>query len=87
MTLENLPEDVKKIIGDKRVEDVAIDVLYKNWQGQVGNRKIIPLSTSYGKTEYHKSEQWLLRVWDVDKNDYRTYALRDIQKWNFPSKD
>jgi len=39
----------------------------------------------FGSTEYHKEEQWLLRAWDVDKQDYRTYALKDILEWiKFP---
>lgn len=81
MAEENLPQDVQEALAGRRLEDLAVSVTYKNWQGQVGERKIIPLSTSYGSTEYHKEPQWLLRVWDVDKRDYRVYAMRDIQKW------
>jgi hypothetical protein len=55
-----------------------IKVKYKNWKGEVGIRTIIPKLVYYGRTDYHPQNQWLLDVWDVDKNAPRTYALMDI---------
>jgi len=81
-----LPEDVQAKFKGKQPEDVMISVRYKNYRGETSERKIIPLEISLGKTEYHKETQWLLQVWDLDKEDYRTYALKDIEKWiEFPS--
>ena len=77
----DLPEEVRSVIGDRNIEDIAIKVVYKNWKGEVGLRTIIPLSIHHGKSDFHKDEQWLLKVWDIDKKDYRTYALRDILEW------
>ncbi len=37
-----------------------------------------------GYVEFHKVEQWLMKVWDLDKEDYRTYALRDVQEGHIP---
>lgn len=85
MNRDKLPEDVSSILGDKNIEDIAIKVIYKNYRGEVGLRRIIPLDIFYGSSEFHKEQQWLMKVWDVDKKDYRTYALRDIQEWKeFP---
>lgn len=85
MNKDKLPDDVISILGNKKIEDVAIKVVYKNWKEEVSLRTIIPLSIYFGNTEFHKDGQWLMKVWDVDKKDYRTYALRDIQEWKeFP---
>jgi len=58
--------------------EIPIKVKYKNWQGEVGIRTIIPAKVYYGNTDYHKENQWLLEVWDVEKDAPRTYAMMDI---------
>jgi len=58
--------------------EIPIKVKYKNWQGQIGIRTIIPLPVHYGHTDFHSHDQWLLDVWDVEKDAQRTYALMDI---------
>jgi hypothetical protein len=55
-----------------------IKVKYKNWKGEIKVRKIIPLFIHYGCTEYHIEDQWLMDVWDEDKDAPRTYAMMDI---------
>lgn len=72
---------VKLQLNGKSLEEIALKVQYKNWQGELGIRTIIPLDIFYGKTEYHPEEQWLLKVWDLEKENYRTYAVKDIQEW------
>jgi hypothetical protein len=55
-------------------------VRYKNWRGEVALRSIIPTGElRWGTTAFHPSEQWLLTVWDLERNDYREYALKDIE--------
>ena len=56
----------------------SIKVKYKNYQGITSIRTIIPQNIYYGSTDYHKEEQWLLDVWDIDKDAQRTYAMMDI---------
>ena len=51
---------------------------YTNWEGEIQLRKFVPLHLRWGKTEYHKEDQWLLEVYDVEKKALRTYALKDI---------
>lgn len=60
-----------------------ITVRYKNYRGEVAVRTIIPIEGSlfWGQTEYHPHDQWLLKVWDVEKNAERIYALCDIQEF------
>lgn len=43
-------------------------VVYKNWRGETAERTIKPIEIYWGSTEWHKQEQWLLKVWDIEKN-------------------
>jgi len=58
-----------------------IKVRYTNYRGEVAVRTIVPMEVFWGKNEYHTHEQWLLRVWDVEKGAERIYALKDINEW------
>ena len=78
-----LPKDVQDKLNNNKIEDITIEVLYKNWRGEIGVRKILPLDIYFGSTEFHKEQQWLMKVWDLDKEDYRTYALKNIQEWRY----
>lgn len=51
---------------------------YKNWQGEVAVRRIIPIEIWYGHTEFHSQEQWLLKAFDVEKKEERDFAINDI---------
>ncbi len=59
----------------------TIRVEYTNWRNETAVRTIVPISLRWGSTEWHTEEQWLLKVWDVERKDYREYALRDIKKF------
>ena len=65
------------------MEGHPIKVRYKNWKGETAVRTIVPREIFFGSSEWHKEPQWLLKVFDVEKNAERTYALRDIQEWIF----
>jgi len=56
----------------------SIKVKYKNYQGNISIRNIIPQNIYYSHTEFHPEDQWLLEVWDVEKDALRTYAMMDI---------
>ena len=59
----------------------AISVLYTNWRGETAERQIIPIKIYWGSTEWHPENQWLLKVWDLERKAYRSYALKDIKEW------
>jgi hypothetical protein len=66
---------------DNNSEEVTNNPLrfeYKNWKGEVSLRKAIPIEIWYGYTDYHTSEQWMMKAWDVDKQAKRDFAMRDI---------
>ncbi len=48
MDKKELPKEVQDALKGKKIEDIAIKVLYKNWKGEVAVRTILPLSLYYG---------------------------------------
>jgi hypothetical protein len=52
---------------------------YKNWKGEISDRKVLPITVWFGSTEYHKEPQLFLKAFDVDKQVERDFALKDIQ--------
>lgn len=51
---------------------------YKNWRGECGIRKVVPIRIFFGKNEFHNGkEQWFMEGWDVDKQAKRSFALND----------
>lgn len=58
-----------------------IKVRYKNYRGEVAVRLIVPIRYEYKATEYHPEEQWILVVWDVERDAVREYAASDIIQW------
>jgi predicted DNA-binding transcriptional regulator YafY len=53
---------------------------YKNWKCEISERTIDTHSINiyYGEVEWHKEEQWLMEAIDLDKKDFRTFAIQDI---------
>ncbi len=54
---------------------------YINWEGKRAVRTVMPIKIWYGKTQWHPKEQWLMRALDLDKNEKRDFALKDILKF------
>ena len=59
----------------------AIEILYTNYRGETGRRKIVPSSLRFGSTEFHPEPQWLLEAFDLEKQAARTFAMAAIQEW------
>lgn len=55
-----------------------VHILYTNWRGETAVRNIIPSRIWWGKTEWHPEEQWLITALDVDKNQTRDFAWKDM---------
>lgn len=56
-------------------------ICYTNWRNETSMRKILPSRIYYGEVSFHKGPQWLLEALDVDKNEPRTFATKDIHFW------
>lgn len=68
---------VKLGISRETHEKAIIKVTYTNYKGETGRRTITPLQLLYGTTQWHHVPQWLLEVYDHEKEAIRTYALDD----------
>lgn len=53
---------------------------YKNWKGEISERRIDAHSIKiyYGEVEWHQGEQWLMEAIDLKKEEFRTFAIKDI---------
>jgi hypothetical protein len=58
-----------------------VNILYRNWKGEVAWRRIIPLSISFESSQSHPIPQWIMRAFDRDKEAERSFAIADIQNW------
>jgi predicted DNA-binding transcriptional regulator YafY len=59
----------------------VVTIIYTNWKGVKAKRIIRPIKIWFGHTEYHPEEQWLLQALDVEKNEERHFAMKDIEAW------
>lgn len=51
---------------------------YVNWKGEKAHRRAIVKGFYYGNTEYHPEAQWLLEAYDLDKDEDRVFAMKDM---------
>lgn len=54
---------------------------YTNWKGERSNRTILPIRIYWGSNEWHQEEQWLLEAHDLEKQEPRNFAMKDIHSW------
>ena len=59
----------------------AVTIVYTNYKGVTGTRRIVPIEIIFGHNEWHTEDQWLMRALDLEKNAERTFALKDIKSW------
>lgn len=56
----------------------ALKFYYTNWKGNPGYRTVQDPKFWFGESLYHKGEQWFVKAFDVEKQDFRDFALKDI---------
>jgi hypothetical protein len=59
--------------------------VYTNWRGKTATRRVLPVSLRYGATEWHPEPQWLLLARDLDKDEDREFAVKDIHFSTLPA--
>ncbi len=59
----------------------TVTIVYTNYKGVTGTRRIVPIEILFGHNEWHTEDQWLMRALDIEKNAQRTFALKDIKSW------
>lgn len=61
----------------------AAKLLYVNYKEEPSYRYVMLYENGvrYGTNEWHKTPQYLLRVYDIEKNADREFAMKDIKEW------
>lgn len=59
-------------------EDNLIEFDYVNWKGEYSPRTVIVDSFFYGSNDWHIEPQWLMKAWDLQKEDFRVFAMKDM---------
>jgi hypothetical protein len=67
---------------DAKTPDEFIALMeYVNHRGEAAVRRITPVSVFFGQTQFYPLPQPLMRAWDHDKKDWRTFALAKVRRW------
>jgi hypothetical protein len=61
--------------------DKSLTFEYKNWEGEIAVRKVLPIKLWWGKTKWHTKKGWLLKALDLDKKEERDFSVKDIIKF------
>ena len=59
-----------------------VNIIYTNWKGETRKRTILPIRIEFKSTIWHPEEQWILVALDLEKGEERSFAIKDIKKWN-----
>lgn len=59
---------------------------YTNHRGERAIRQIMPIRLYFGSTQWHPQEQWMLEVYDHDKDAVRDYAIAGVHQWGMPGE-
>lgn len=65
------------IIIKPSTQDTVI-VQYTNHRGETKIRHIRPIRIYFGSTAWHPEPQWIMEVWDMDKQGTREYSLEGV---------
>ncbi|PWC96909.1 hypothetical protein [Azospirillum sp. TSO5] len=60
---------------------------YTNWRGEYARRRVQPIRTFFGSTEWHPDPQWLMEATDLDKGEVRAFAVKDMVFGAQPAQD
>jgi len=51
---------------------------YRNYKGEVADRRAIPRGVRFAASEHHPEPQWLLDAYCLDREAERSFALKDV---------
>lgn len=56
----------------------TVEFTYKNWRGETATRSAVVSRFFWGNNEYHPEAQMIMEAFDTDKQELRTFAVKDI---------
>lgn len=86
MSIEDLIRETEAIeqaqeYREQRDRQQAVTVLYRNYRGEIRERRIRPIDIKFDSNEWHPTPQWLMDVIDLETGRERTFAMKDIRDW------
>jgi len=51
---------------------------YRNYQGEVAQRRAVVIGVEWGSTRWHPAPGWLLRAHCLDQDEMRLFAMADM---------
>ncbi|MNS87165.1 hypothetical protein D3C72_1210990 [compost metagenome] len=55
-----------------------IEFDYLNWENKHSHRQAVFFNIVFGNSEFHPVKQWMVQCHDLDKNDERNFAAKDM---------
>ena len=52
--------------------------IYRNWRGEIAERRVRPLTIWYGRSPWHAGEQWFMAAIDDENGNRRDFAMAEI---------
>jgi predicted DNA-binding transcriptional regulator YafY len=69
---------INKVVEFKFQEERVLQFDYLNWRGE-SSKRIARMNSLYkGSNEYHKDNQWIMVGIDLEKNQERHFAVKDM---------
>jgi hypothetical protein len=56
----------------------TVTMVYKNWKGNIENRKVTVIGFFEGSTPYHLEHQRFMKAMCLSRNEERDFAVKDI---------
>lgn len=65
------------------IEDTKLATIhYVNHRKEYAMRNVLPIAWRHGVNEWYTTPQWLMRAYDMGKQEEREFALNNILRWD-----
>lgn len=67
------------MINDIKINEHSwIRFTYVNYKGETSTRNAIVKEVFFGSNKWHNEPQFLIKAWDLEKDDIRVFAMKDM---------
>lgn len=85
MDTEDLQNEISRLKDENKmlrrllaITKPVMEFGYTNYRGEHNNRRVSYVNIRYGSTEWHPKPGYLLEAVDLEKQETREFAIRDI---------
>lgn len=58
--------------------ETLVEFTYRNYRGTISKRRCRPFYLKFGNNAWHAEAQWILCAYDLDLQEQRFFAMRDM---------